>query len=107
MNKKTVVLGASPNPSRYSYLAVTRLMAHGHNVIPIGRKICRIHDAEIITEAIIDDNDDTVNLKITTQNQKNDYAYILSLHPSRIILIPVAASFDMDDLAATTSLQSF
>ena len=38
MNKKTVVFGASPNPSRYSYLAVNRLLAHGHDVIPIGEE---------------------------------------------------------------------
>jgi predicted CoA-binding protein len=29
-SKKTLVLGASDNPSRYSYLAVNRLRSHGH-----------------------------------------------------------------------------
>ena len=34
------VLGASANPQRYSYKAVTQLLAHGHTVFPInpGRK---------------------------------------------------------------------
>ena len=53
MNKKTVVLGASPNPSRYSYLAVTGLQAHGHTVIPIGRRQGQINGDQIITELIL------------------------------------------------------
>ena len=37
-NKKTLVLGASANPARYSYLAINSLQAKGHDVIAIGRR---------------------------------------------------------------------
>lgn len=33
---KTLVLGASDNPSRYSYRAVHSLQRHGHEVVPVG-----------------------------------------------------------------------
>ena len=36
--KRTLVLGASENTARYSYLAVNKLMAYGHPVIAIGKK---------------------------------------------------------------------
>ena len=36
--KNTLVLGASPNPSRYSYLAIERLKEHGHEVIAVGKR---------------------------------------------------------------------
>jgi hypothetical protein len=36
--KKTLVLGASENPARYSFEAVTRLRKHGHEVVAVGRK---------------------------------------------------------------------
>ena len=36
--KKTVVLGATDNPSRYAYKAVHRLKQHGHEVVPVGIK---------------------------------------------------------------------
>ena len=56
MIKKTLVIGASDNPSRYSYLAVQRLRKHGHDVVAIGRaerKGCRrdelVHPREILT----------------------------------------------------------
>ena len=32
-NKKTLVLGASANPSRYSYLAINQLRAKGNDVV--------------------------------------------------------------------------
>ncbi|MFZ5951589.1 MAG: CoA-binding protein [Candidatus Rifleibacteriota bacterium] len=36
MNKQRVaVLGASPNPDRYSHKAVEALLKHGHEVIPV------------------------------------------------------------------------
>ncbi len=46
-NKKTLVLGASANPSRYSYLAVNRLQAKGHEVIAIGKRPGKIGQVEV------------------------------------------------------------
>jgi hypothetical protein len=42
--KKTVVLGASENPSRYSYLAINRLRAYDHPVIAVGKKNGQVAD---------------------------------------------------------------
>jgi len=36
--KKTLVLGATPNPDRYAYLATEKLCAYGHEVVPVGIK---------------------------------------------------------------------
>jgi predicted CoA-binding protein len=36
--KKTVVLGASDNPARYSYLALKKLQANHHPIVAIGKK---------------------------------------------------------------------
>jgi predicted CoA-binding protein len=48
-NKKTLVLGASSNPSRYSYLAVNHLREKGHDVVAIGKRTGLVNDVEIIT----------------------------------------------------------
>jgi len=48
--KKTLVLGASDNPARYSYLAMERLRKHGHPVVAIGRKHTIVADVEIETD---------------------------------------------------------
>jgi predicted CoA-binding protein len=38
MNKKTIVLGATPDASRYAYLAANRLVKSGHDIINVGIK---------------------------------------------------------------------
>jgi uncharacterized protein len=106
MNKKTVVLGASANPSRYSYLAVNRLIAHGHSVIPIGKKKGLINTEQIITEPVQTENVDTVTLYLNAQNQKQYYDYILSLHPKRIIFNPGAENDELANLAVNNKIQS-
>ena len=47
--KITLVLGASPKPDRYSYLAVRRLLAGGHPVIAVAYRASHIGDLPIVT----------------------------------------------------------
>ncbi|HEY6954123.1 MAG TPA: CoA-binding protein [Flavisolibacter sp.] len=86
--KKTLVLGASSNPARYSYLAVQRLRAHQHPVVAIGRRVGRVADVDIIKEQESQPDFDTVTLYLNPKNQVEYYDYILSLHPKRIIFNP-------------------
>jgi uncharacterized protein len=86
--KKTVVLGASDNPSRYSYLAVHRLRAHKHPVVAIGRKVGHVADVDITKEHLQEQDVDTVTLYLNPRNQVQYYDYILNLHPRRIIFNP-------------------
>lgn len=86
--KKTLVLGASDNPSRYSYLAMKKLMAYGHEVVGIGKKPGKVGDVEIGTEQLPMDDIHTVTLYLNPTNQKPYYDYIKSLKPKRIIFNP-------------------
>ncbi len=86
--KKTLVLGASENPARYSYLAVNKLLGHGHPVVAIGKKKGKVQDVDIITEHPQMDDIDTVTLYLNPANQVPYYDYILSLKPKRVIFNP-------------------
>lgn len=105
MNKKTIVLGASSNPSRYSYLAVSRLAAHGNDVIAIGKRTGKINNVDIITDQHAEENVDTVTLYLNAANQKQYYDYILSLHPKRIIFNPGAENRELAELAKKNNIQ--
>jgi predicted CoA-binding protein len=87
-SKKTVVLGASPNPDRYSHLAVKNLRQKEHEVIAIGQRAATIGDTPIITEHPAIDGVDTVTLYLNPSRQEAYYDYILSLHPKRLIFNP-------------------
>lgn len=97
--KKTLVLGASDNPSRYSFLAVNRLRSHGHPVIAIGKKNTMIGDVPVEKEKKEWNDIDTVTLYLNPMHQKQYYDYILSLKPNRIIFNPGAENDELSDLA--------
>lgn len=86
--KKTVVLGASPNPDRYSYMAINKLKAFDHPVVAIGKKQGRVGDTEILAAPIPEAAVDTVTLYLNPANQQPYYEYILGLQPRRIIFNP-------------------
>lgn len=104
--KKTLVLGASDNPSRYSYLAVQRLRSHGHPVVAIGRKHCIVSDVEISIEKKQWADIDTVTLYLNPQHQQEYYDYILSLKPKRIIFNPGAENDELEILAKKNGIIS-
>ncbi len=97
--KKTLVLGASANPNRYSFLAINRLKAHGHPVVAIGKKQSVVANVPIETEKAAFEDVDTVTLYLGEENQKEYYDYILSLNPKRIIFNPGAENDELYELA--------
>lgn len=85
---KTLVIGASTNPERYSFLAVNKLLDHGHEVVAIGLKNKTLSGVEI-QKGFPDFKDiDTVTLYLNPQRQKEYYDYIINLKPRRVIFNP-------------------
>lgn len=97
--KKTLVLGASVNPARYSNLAVQKLTAYNQPVVALGKKTGSIGNTIIETEKKDFDNIDTVTLYLNPLHQKEYYDYIFSLHPKRIIFNPGAENDELADMA--------
>ncbi|SHK91763.1 hypothetical protein SAMN05444266_101583 [Chitinophaga jiangningensis] len=102
--KLTVVIGASPNPERYSYLAASRLKAHGHPVVAIGNREAAIGDIPIITDHPALENVDTVTLYMNPKLQEQYYDYILQLKPRRIIFNPGTENPALEALAAQNGI---
>lgn len=90
MNKKTVIIGATTNPSRYAYFAAERLTSAGHDIVPVGIKKGEVFGVEIldIRESPDVKNVDTVTMYLGPQNQPEYYDYIVGLKPKRIIFNP-------------------
>ncbi|MDE3247785.1 MAG: CoA-binding protein [Bacteroidota bacterium] len=103
--KKTLVLGASDNPSRYSYLAIQRLKKHGHPVVAIGKRPTVASGVNIGTEKTPEQGVDTVTLYLNPDHQKDYYNYILSLKPKRIIFNPGTENQELAQLAAKNQIQ--
>ena len=86
--KRTLILGASTKPERYSYKAAQKLLNHGHPIEMIGRKEDVLFDIPIKAEKIDIDNLHTVTLYMSPRFQAEYYEYIISLNPKRVIFNP-------------------
>jgi len=85
---KTLVIGASTNPERYSYKAIVSLLRHGHEVEAIGLKNEQLQTVTIHKELLPFEAIDTVTLYLNPQRQEAYYDYILGLKPRRVIFNP-------------------
>lgn len=88
MKKKTLVIGASTNPSRYSYLAINRLVENNHPVVALGLRKGTVAGVEIATNRPQFEQIDTITLYLNSKNQEAYYEYIISLKPKRVIFNP-------------------
>ncbi len=87
MNKKTLVVGASPNAARYSYKAVQRLRQKGHEVYAFGFRNGEIDDV-LISKQWPSEEFDTITLYLNPMRQAEYEERILALKPKRIIFNP-------------------
>ena len=83
-----MVLGASPNPVRFSHKAVKSLLRHDEEVVAVGFREGLIVEEEIITGQPSIDGVHTVSIYIGSSRQTEYYDYILSLKPKRVIFNP-------------------
>ena len=88
MQKKTLVLGASMNPSRYSNIAIKRLVSHQQPTVAVGLRKGEVQGISITNEEEDFEDVDTITLYLNPQRQKQYYDYILSLKPNRVIFNP-------------------
>jgi len=96
---KTLVIGASENPARYSNMAIKRLRQHNQPVVAIGLKDGKVDDVPIQKEHPQMEDIDTVTLYLNPANQKPYYDYIISLKPRRIIFNPGTENEELERIA--------
>jgi uncharacterized protein len=106
LSKKTLVLGASSNQERYSYMAVSRLLEHGYEVVPLGIKVGKVKDLEILTERKFFSDIHTVSLYVGQKNQSEWLDYVLSLNPKRIIFNPGTENPEFEKLAQERGIEA-
>ena len=108
MSNKTVIIGATADPSRYAYLAAHMLDEYDHEIVPVS-----IKKGEILGKEILDlrkkppiDNVDTVTMYIGTRNQPEWYDYILDLKPKRIIFNPGTENYEFEKMAEDRGIEA-
>ena len=108
MGKKTVVVGATPNQSRYAYLAANMLREYDHEVVPLGIKQGEVAGKEIldIRKKPAINGVDTVTLYIGPRHQPEWYSYLLGLKPKRIIFNPGTENDEFEQLLEANGIEA-
>jgi uncharacterized protein len=105
--KKTVIIGATTNPSRYAYLAASMLREYHHEMVLLGVKKGEVFEASILDirqrPPVLDV--DTITLYIGPQHQPEHYEYILSLKPKRVIFNPGTENPDFEKMIEATGAE--
>ena len=104
MSKKTLVLGASVNPNRYSYHAITRLIANNHEVRAIGNKLGEIDGVTISTIQEKFNDIDTVTIYLNKKHQHKYYDYIIGLKPKRVLFNPGTQNIEFEKLLTKNNI---
>jgi len=105
MHKKTLVIGASTKPERYSFKAVNMLIDSGHKVVALGAREGAINGIDI--QIGLPDFKDihTVTMYLGPQRQKNIYHYIINLKPKRIIFNPGTENDEFMEMAKQNGIE--
>ena len=105
--KKTLVIGASTHPWRYSFLAVNKLYQTGHEVVALGKENGSINGVSIETGRKNFKDVDTVTLYINPSIQKEYYDYLLNtIKPKRIIFNPGAENPELQKLSESKGIET-
>jgi predicted CoA-binding protein len=104
--KKTMVIGASENPARYSNMAIKNLRRHGIEVVAIGNKEGNVDDVFITKEKEPAQDIHTVTLYVNPANQEPFIDYIQSLQPKRVIFNPGTENNDLENLLRKQGIEA-
>lgn len=85
---KTLIIGASTNPERYSFKAAHSLLNNGYEIVLFGVKKGELNGHIIENTWNPDWEIDTVTMYINPQLQQHYYENIIALKPRRVIFNP-------------------
>ncbi|WP_020567889.1 CoA-binding protein [Neolewinella persica] len=102
----TLILGATPNPSRYAFLAANKLTKYGHEIINVGIKKGEVAGVEILGGLPTVKDVDTVTLYLGSRHQPPYYDWLIGLHPRRIIFNPGTENPELAMLARKAGIET-
>jgi predicted CoA-binding protein len=97
MEKKTLVLGASTNPERYSNMAVRKLRYAGIPVVAVGLREGEVCGVMVEKPFPKFEGIHTITVYIGPKNLLPFYDYILNLKPLRVIFNPGTETPELED----------
>lgn len=106
MRKRTLVIGASTNPDRYSNMAIHTLRKHQYEVVALAKRAGKVSDVDIQTEFPDKEDIHTVTMYVGAKHQSEYYKALLELNPERVIFNPGAENFELSDMLEMNGVET-
>lgn len=103
--KNTLIIGASPNPTRYAYRAAHMLTSKGHSIINVGIKEGEVAGVTIEKPEEIHTKIDTITLYIGPDLQAGYFDYILKTKPKRVIFNPGTENNELESVLKENGIE--
>jgi uncharacterized protein len=105
-NKKTLVIGASPKPERYSNKAIRMLREYDHEVVALAKHTGQVNEVPIKTKFPHGENIHTVTMYLGAKRQPEYYSEILNLEPQRVIFNPGAENDELRKMLVSEGIEA-
>ena len=105
MAGKTLVLGASTSPHRYSFVATHQLLKKGHQVVLVGKSGGEVAGNVILTIWPTGEEIDTITMYLAPHNQLKYYGNILESGASRVIFNPGTENDELENLTRAIGME--
>ena len=105
MRKPTLVIGASTNPDRYSYMAIKSLVVNRHPVYAMGLREGNAFGVIISRPFPELPPVHTITMYVGKRNQPFYYDYILELNPKRVIFNPGAENDELESMLTSRGIE--
>ena len=103
--KKTLIIGASPDESRYAYKAAHMLKRFNHDIVNVGIKKGEVAGVVIEKPVVIHEDIDTITLYIGPDLQAQYHDYILQTKPRRVIFNPGTENPELEALLMQNDIE--
>lgn len=103
---KTLVLGASMKPYRYSHMCIEQLEKYGFPAVGVGLREGVIGHTPVYSGQPALEDIHTITMYMNEDRQKAYYEYIFSLTPRRIIFNPGAENHELARLASQKGIET-
>ena len=106
MPETVLILGASENPTRYSYMATMMLLEYGHKPVLVGKSGSEVMGLPILRVVPEDlQSVDTITLYLNPLHQVAHYDTIISLKPDRVIFNPGTENPEFEQMCRDSGIE--
>ena len=103
--KKTMIIGSSPNPSRYAYKAAHMLKKFNNDIVNVGITSGEVAGVSIEQPKEIHKDIDTITLYIRPDLQEQYHDYVLATKPKRVIFNPGTENYEFEKLLEANGIE--